>query len=63
MLLGAEAWIGSLSAQGAGATTVLRAHGVPSGVLSDAVKAKRLSVNRAKGVDNFPRKTAKRLST
>ncbi|ORJ52595.1 tyrosine-type recombinase/integrase [Mycobacterium simiae] len=59
-LLGVEAWIGKLSAKGAGATTVLRAHGVLSGILSDAVKAKRLSANPAKGVDNLPRKTAKR---
>jgi integrase len=59
-LLSVEAWIGSLSAKGAGATTVLRAYGVLSGILSDAVKAKRLSVNPAQGVDNLPRKTAKR---
>ena len=46
--------------KGAGATTVLRAHGVLSGILADAVKAKRLAVNPAKGVENLPRKTGKR---
>ena len=30
------------------------------GILSDAVKARRLAVNPAKGVENLPRKTAKR---
>lgn len=59
-LLDIEAWIGSMSAKGAGATTVLRAHGVLSGVLADAVKAKRLMANPAKGVENLPRKTSKR---
>ena len=59
-LLGIEAWIGSMSSQGAGATTVLRAHGVLSGVLADAVKAKRLSANPAKGVENLPHKTTRR---
>lgn len=59
-LLGIEAWIGSMSTQGSRATTVLRAHGVLSGVLADAVKAKRLSANPAKGVENLPRKTARR---
>jgi hypothetical protein len=46
--------------QGSGATTVLRAHGVLSGILADAVKAKRLAVNPAKGVENLPRKTGER---
>lgn len=59
-LLNIETWIGSMSAKGAGATTVLRAHGVLSGILADAVKAKRLAVNPAKGVENLPRKTGKR---
>ena len=49
-----------IQAKGAGATTVLRAHGVLSGILADAVKAKRLAANPAKGVENLPRKTAKR---
>lgn len=31
-----------------------------SGILADAVKAKRLTVNPAKGVENLPRKTARR---
>jgi integrase len=59
-LLSIEAWIGSMSAKGAGATTVLRAHGVLSGILGDAVKSKRLSANPARGVENLPRKTGKR---
>jgi integrase len=58
--LGVEAWIASMSAKGAGATTVLRAHGVLSGTLADAVKSKRLSANPARGVENLPRKTGKR---
>lgn len=55
-----EAWIAAMGAQGAGATTVLRAHGVLSGILGAAVKSRRLAVNAAKGVDNLPRKTARR---
>ena len=43
-----------------GATTVVRAHGVLSGILADAVKAKRIAVNPAKGVENLPEKTARR---
>jgi integrase len=39
---------------------VLCAHGVFSGILADAVKGKRLAVNPAKGVENLPRKTARR---
>ena len=39
---------------------MLRAHGVLSGILADAVKGKRLAVNPAKGVENLPRKTARR---
>jgi integrase len=59
-VLGVEAWIASMGRKGSGATTVLRAHGVLSGILADAVKAKRLAVNPAKGVENLPRKTGKR---
>jgi integrase len=58
--LNVEAWIAGMVRKGAGATTVLRARGVLSGILADAVKAKRLTVNPAKGVENLPRKTAKR---
>jgi integrase len=58
--LGIEAWIAGMVRKGAGATTALRADGVPSGVLADAVEAKRLTVNPAKGVENLPRKAAKR---
>jgi integrase len=59
-VLGVEAWIASIRRKGSGATTVLRARGVLSGILGDAVKAKRLTVNPAKSVDNLPRKTGKR---
>lgn len=55
-----ESWIASMVRDGRGATTVLRAHGVLSGVLQDAVKAKRLAVNPARGVDGLPRKTSRR---
>ena len=59
-MLGVEAWITALGANGAGATTMLRAHGVLSGILADAVKAKRLAANPAKGIEGLPRKIAKR---
>lgn len=55
-----EAWVAQLVRDGRGTTTVLRAHGVLSGVLQDAVKAKRLAVNPARGIDGLPRKTARR---
>jgi integrase len=58
--LGVEAWIAAMSAKGAGTTTVLRAHGVLSGILAGAVKGKRLAANPAKGIEGLPRKTAKR---
>ena len=58
--LDVEAWITSMVRNGAGSTTVLRAHGVLSGILGDAVKAKRLAVNPAKGVENLPRKNVRR---
>lgn len=48
-MLGVEAWIAGMGRKGGGATTVLRAHGVLSGILADAVKAKRLAVNPAQG--------------
>jgi hypothetical protein len=58
--LGVEAWVAAMGRKGSGATTVLRAHGVLSGVLSDAVKGKRLAANPAIGIGNLPRKTARR---
>lgn len=58
-LVDVESWISQLC-KGSGTTTVLRAHGVLSGVLTDAVKARRLAVNPAKGVENLPRKVARR---
>lgn len=59
-VLGVEAWIAGMVRSGSGPTTVLRAYGVLSGILADAVKSRRLAVNPAKGVENLPRKTAKR---
>ena len=59
-LLSVEEWITDMVIKGAGATTVLRAYGVLSGILTDAVKGKRLAANPAKGVENLPRKTARR---
>lgn len=59
-LLSVETWISAMSTNGAGATTILRAHGVLSGILADAVKSKRLSANPCKGIENLPRKSAKR---
>jgi integrase len=59
-VLGVESWITGMVRKGAGATTVLRAYGVLGGILADAVKAKRLAANPAKGVENLPRKSAKR---
>lgn len=58
--LGVEAWIAAMARDGGGATTVLRAQGVLSGILADAVKAKRLAVNPCKGIENRPRKVARR---
>jgi integrase len=59
-VLAVEAWITGMVRGGSGATTVLRAYGVLSGIVADAVKARRLAVNPAKGVENLPRKTARR---
>jgi integrase len=59
-LLGIEAWITAMVRGGSGATTVLRAHGVLAGILSDAVKGNRLAVNPARGVENLPKKTGSR---
>jgi integrase len=59
-VLGVETWIATMGSKGSGATTVLRAVGVLSGILSDAVKSRRLQSNPCKGVDNLPRKIGKR---
>ncbi len=55
-----ESWVAQMLSEGKGATTVLRAHGVLSGILQNAVKAKRLAVNPARGIEGLPRKTARR---
>jgi integrase len=59
-LLSVEDWVSDLADKGSGATTVLRAYGVLSGILADAVKGKRLAANPVKGLDNLPRKSGKR---
>jgi hypothetical protein len=47
--------------KGSGATTVLRAHGVLSGILADAVKVQTTGGQHpASGVENLPRKTGER---
>jgi hypothetical protein len=48
-LLSVEEWITGMVTKGAGATTVLRAYGVLSGILADAVKGNRLAVNPGQG--------------
>lgn len=55
-----EEWVAVMTRTGRGATTALRAHGVLSGILNDAVKSRCLAVNPAKGIDNLPRKTSRR---
>ncbi|OSC30692.1 site-specific integrase [Mycobacterium vulneris] len=57
-LIGVEDWITDLSDKSP--TVVLRAYGVLSGILTDAVKGRRLQANPAKGVDNLPKKLGKR---
>jgi hypothetical protein len=59
-LPGVESWIAAMVRRGASATVVLRAYGVLSGILADAVKQKRLAANPCKGVEGLPRKTGKR---
>jgi integrase len=55
-----ESWVAHMAREGRGATTVRRAHGVLSGVLADAVKARRLASNPARGIEGLPRKAARR---
>ena len=55
-----EAWVAQMTRDGAGATTVIRCHGVLSGILGDATKSRRLATNPAKNIDNLPRKTTRR---
>ncbi len=55
-----ESWIAQMIREGRGATTVLRAHGVLSGILQDAVKARRLASNPARGIEGLPRKRTRR---
>jgi integrase len=60
-MLGVEAWIEGMGRRGLNPTGVIRAYGVLSGVLIDAVKAKRLAANPCRGgVENLPQKTSKR---
>ena len=57
---GVERWIADMTRRGCSPTTVIRAYGVLAGILDDAVKTRRLAKNPARGVENLPRKTAKR---
>lgn len=59
-VLGVESWVAKMSRAGSGATTVVRALGVLSGILDDAVKSRRLAVNPARGVGGLPRKASRR---
>ena len=59
-VISVEAWITAMTRAGSGSTTVRRAHTVLAGILTDAVKGRRLAVNPAKGVENLPRKTGRR---
>lgn len=54
-----ETWVAQMR-ESHGATAVIRSYGVLAGILDSAVKAKRLRVNPARGIDNLPTKTSKR---
>nr|WP_256251236.1 site-specific integrase [Mycobacterium malmoense] len=58
-LAAVERWISKMK-KTSGPTTVVRAYGVLAGILDDAVKARRLAANPSRGVENLPRKAAKR---
>ena len=58
-LAAVERWISTMGKR-SGATTVIRAYGVLAGILDDAVKARRLASNPARGVENLPHKSIKR---
>lgn len=55
-----ETWIAELVEHGYSATVVIRAYGVLAGIFDSAVKAKRLRNNPVRGVENLPRKKARR---
>jgi len=61
-VLDIESWVAQMVRDGKGATTVLRAHGVLSGILQDAVrsKPKRLASNPAAGIAGLPNKVTRR---
>jgi integrase len=54
-----ERWIATMG-KDSGATIVIRAYGVLAGILDDAVTARRLASNPARGVENLPGKPTKR---
>lgn len=58
-LAAVERWIADMATE-SGATVVIRAYGVLAGILDDAVKSRRLASNPARGVENLPRKSARR---
>ncbi|MFT4051117.1 MAG: tyrosine-type recombinase/integrase [Microbacterium sp.] len=51
-------WVASLSADRS-ATVVLRAYGILAGILDVAVRDRRIATNRARDLDNLPRKKGK----
>lgn len=60
--LDVEEWVAEMRSAELSATVVKRAHGVLCGILDDAVKTGRISVNPARGLDRgtLPRKTGRR---
>ena len=58
-LAAVERWIASMG-KTSGATVVIRAYGVLAAILDDAVKARRLASNPARGVENLPKRHGKR---
>jgi integrase len=58
-LAAVERWIATMRKASA-PTIVIRAYGVLSGILDDAVKSRRLTANPSRGVENLPHKTGKR---
>jgi hypothetical protein len=58
-LAAVERWIATMG-KTSGATVVIRADGVLAGILEDAVKARRLAANPARGVENLPKRHGKR---
>lgn len=54
-----ETWVAELS-RGKSATVTIRAHNILAGILDDAVKARRITSNPARNIDNLPKKRGKK---